>query len=249
MSVAEELKKLHDLKNEGVLTEQEFSDAKASVLRGQQAPNVEVSSPGQSSPATPAVAAPFTPAVIAPPPASATEPGKVAPEASKAPKTKLFYAYDLIWIVVGLLAPILLLIPVGIIISRSRRYKRFAESPATYRPVPTPAEIRPTGVIIGIAMIGAAAFIFFSYIPEHSVNPERLLAGLGQAVDGTLLSEQHANWLKLLAAALGLLGVLQLLTGARTKAWRVRPCPNCAIDVVARPAFIGEQCERCGGTF
>jgi hypothetical protein len=220
MKIADELERLTKLRDAGSLSDEEFARAKQTLLN---AP---------------------TPSMAAPTP---THTESRIPRIPTAPtKPSLIKAADLVWLPVALLA-----LPFGVIgflvsvAKRQARFQKFSQHPESYRPIPAITSIRPIGVFVALCLLAPAIFLWFVYIPEHTFNEHNLMGGTARALDGTLLSSEGSSTLRLLAGALGLLGIFQLLTGAVSRAERVKPCPICEIDVVAKRAFIGERCERC----
>jgi hypothetical protein len=109
-------------------------------------------------------------------------------------------------------------------------------------------ELRPIGILLGLVLIASGLYLALSFIPEHdpaniiSSNLPKTLYNLNR----WYLNPNLVGPLKVVAWVLVVLGVAELLTGSTTRSGKLVYCKACDTQVVAKSAFMGSTCERCG---
>ncbi len=122
-----------------------------------------------------------------------------------------------------------------------------SQSSTEYNPVVPPREVRAGGLLLGLAMVGGAAYFLFSYLPAHDPANMSLGDALGALVgQQKYFSAEAIGPLTFVGWTCLVLGVVQLLTGSTKRDGQLGFCKACQRQVVAKKAFIGHECERCG---
>lgn len=76
-------------------------------------------------------------------------------------------------------------------------------------------QVRPIGVLIGLALLMPGLYIFFIYVPEHSARGGDVIASVANALDSSILTSQQKLVLHGIAGVLCAFGIVQLLAGSR----------------------------------
>jgi hypothetical protein len=117
--------------------------------------------------------------------------------------------------------------------------------------------IAPSGIQIsfGIALIVLSAWLMMSWLPAHS--PMTVAGAAAYVADGLrnfedrsdhfVIKESWYPWLYVITAALGCLGVVQVVRGATFRRFRETYCRRCKVMVRAVRTFVrGPRCPNGG---
>jgi hypothetical protein len=106
-----------------------------------------------------------------------------------------------------------------------------------------PRRVRPFGLSLGAAVTAFGLWLLFAFIPDHDAANLQVTDLLNS--DKWVFKPELKGPIQLVAIAVILVGVMQIINGG----WAARPrigfCKQCNAQVLANRTWRGWRCQRC----